>query len=141
MSGCIGQIRIACSGEEIMAPCVRYEEELPKISSLKGVCNNIEDTTKDIYNILNENLNLDKLGKKCLKYNNDPKLIDILLKQEEEICNLKNRENKQGNMDSICTMSIEDCGLDLTGLVDKCTGVKPKTLGELLVIIIDKLDK
>lgn len=141
MNGCIDRIRTICSGEEIMSPCVRYEKEVPSISKLKGTCNSIEDTTEDIYKILEENLKLDGLGGKCIKYKNDPKIIDILLKQEEEICKLKEAQLTKYNPNNVCTMSIEDCGLDLTGLVDKCTGVKPKTLGELLIIILDKLDK
>lgn len=140
MNGCIPQIHTICSGPETQAQCVRYTKETPEVSKLSGTCNSVDTVLTDVYSILDKNINFKGLGEGCIKYKNDPNLRDILLKQESEICELKGRKQSTGESGSICSASIEDCGLDLTGLVDKCTGVKPKTLGELLVILIDKVN-
>ena len=137
MNGCLGTIHNLCSGETVYAVCVQYRKEPPKISNLKGKCNSVEDVLEDIYSIIDKGISTEGLGEKCLDYGKDKTLNSVMKTFENEICNLKN-SNKRGGINNVCEMSIEECGFDLTGLIDKCTGVKPKTLGELLNILISK---
>lgn len=41
-------------GEPTFAPCVRYEKELPDFTKITKTCVNIEDTTDDIYKIIED---------------------------------------------------------------------------------------
>lgn len=136
MNGCLGTIHNSCSGGMAYSVCIQYEKEPPAISSLRGKCNNLEQVIGDIYSIIDKGMNTDKLGKSCLKYPKGKEVGNVLEVFEKEICNLKDKNSK--GINNICEMSIEECGFDLTGLIDKCTGVKPKTLGELLNILISK---
>ena len=41
-------------GEPTFAPCVRYEKELPDFTKITKTCVNLEDTTDDLYKILQD---------------------------------------------------------------------------------------
>lgn len=137
LTGCLDNIHNLCEGEEFNAKCVKYQKEPPKISKLKGTCNSVHSIVTDIYDILSEGFDYSGLGERCLKYGAKINLNSVLKVHEQEICDIK-QQIKEKNIGSICAMSITDCGLDLTGLVDKCTGMPPSTLGELLQILISK---
>lgn len=121
------------------ATCVYYELELPSISSLLNEdCVTIEQTTSDLYEIVSQqaqNISTEGFQTDCL--DNLPEnftLIDIIKAQRDKICEL---EEKVSTLESknICDTSIQDCNLDLTGLVDEC-GDPVTTLGQLLQILI-----
>ncbi len=125
-------------GEIVLSQCVDYELEVPNISSLEGSCNSIEDTTKDIYEILDKNLDTSGINTQCLDLPQDSPIKDILGKVITKVCT---DQGGRGVDFDICTVSIEGCGLDLRGLDDPCnTDQTPKTLGALLNAIISRLN-
>ena len=107
---CHNKIKHTCSSTNY-STCIHYEGSVNTNSELVNeTCLDIEQTTQDIYNQL-ENLDLSALGELCLSYvQEDNKNIvkNVLLKFEEEICNLKEEleivKNRQ-----ICDIPITEC--------------------------------
>jgi len=130
---------------ETFATCVRYELDVPTFSNIKDKCKSIEDTTKDLYELVGEvkeNIDLSDLGNKCLNYTEvgGKKLVrSVLLKYEQEICDLKDKVKNLESGSSICNKSIEGCGINFGTLEDEC-GNPINTLGEALQAIVDKIN-
>lgn len=110
-------------GTSTYAECVNYEGKVNESSELKTHCAlSIEETTQDIYNQLEE-IDLSGLGETCLSYVTTSKgktvVKNVLLKYEEEICNLRQKvlelENRQ-----ICDFPISQCITDLSCLELPC---------------------
>ena len=107
---CHNKIKHTCSTTNY-STCVHYEGSVNTDSELVNeTCLDLEQTTQDIYNQL-ENLDLSALGELCLSYvqeNNKNIVKNVLLKFEEEICNLKEEleivKNRQ-----ICDIPITEC--------------------------------
>jgi hypothetical protein len=140
----MNKIKYTCSGEVQYAPCVKYEGLVNTQSPLKEEdCLNLDQTTSDIYtqieDILND-LNLTSLGNNCLNYTLEEsklKIKNVLLKYEEEICNLKEEVDTLKTI-AVCDLDITSCNLEFNGLVDAC-GETPTKLGEVLNLIFSKI--
>lgn len=137
-------IKATCSGELIFSTCVKYETDLPSFSELPSGCTELDATTTELYKFIGEiktETDLSELGESCLTYVQEgSKTIvkNVLLKFEEEICELTNRINIL-ETESICTKNITACNFDFSGLVDSC-GNQPSTLGETIQLILDTLN-
>lgn len=137
MKNCGNKVKHTCS-EKNYATCVYYELEVPDFSSLVDQdCITLEETTEDQYNILEgikSEIDLSALGQDCINYGINPKTVkSVLLKYEQEICDLKDRVNTLETT-AICDMNITDCGLTLP---DNPCGGTFSTLGELLGYLLD----
>ena len=125
-----------CGG---MSPlmCTEYESNVNVDSSLVDVdCKNGEEVIQDIYNQL-ENLDLSALGELCLTYVQEGGkniVKNVLLKFEEEICNLKEELETVKNR-PLCEMPLGDC-VDTKCLVDACNE-NISTVGQLLQALVD----
>ncbi len=128
MGKCNNKIKNTCVGSRANAVCVDYDGTVNEDSSLKDEsCLDLEATTQDIYDQLGKiktEIDLSDLGKKCLEYveDEDGKLIvkNVLLKLEEEICNLKKAAEDNAKT-KLCDLKIADCGIDLSCLeLDPC---------------------
>jgi hypothetical protein len=139
MRNCGNKIKNTCS-EKNYATCVYYELEVPSFSSLINVdCITLEETTEDQYNLIGgikSEIDLSALGQDCINYGVNPKTVkSVLLKQEQEICNLKDRVNTLETT-AICDINITDCGLDLSGINNNCSS-PVTTLADLLGYLLD----
>ena len=110
---CQSKVKHTCTGSIQYALCTSYEGILPEFSELE--CPSIEETTEELYNLvgeIKEQTDLSEIGEKCLEYlldENDKIVVkNVLLKFEEEICNLKEEleivKNRQ-----ICDIPITEC--------------------------------
>lgn len=138
MKNCGNKIKHMC-GEKTYATCTYYELDVPAFSSLVGdECITIEETTEDLYNLvggIKSEIDLSALGQGCINYGVNPKTVkSVLLKYEQEICELKSKVDYLEN-EAICDKIITDC-VDLTGIVDACN-TPINTLGELLQYLLD----
>lgn len=106
------------------APCVRYEEELPEFTKIDKDCVNLEDTTKDIYEIIGE-----------LKEQLPEELKERLEQVEEEVVTLKQKVEQLENK-NYCEIDMSSC-VEVDG-VDPC-GDSITTLGAILNDIYSKL--
>jgi len=134
------KIENTCTGNRNFATCIEYEGTTNEQSILKDDCSlNLEETTQDIYNQLEE-IDLTLLGD-CLEYEetDDGKIIvkNVLLKHEEEICALKDRVDEIENM-AICDYPISSCGLDLYCLSLPCDN-SILTIKDLFQALINKV--
>lgn len=138
---CNNKVSQKC-GSTVYAPCVKYELEVPEISSLfEEGCLSVEDTIDDIYNLVDdvyEGINLSGLGTKCLTYIPAAKVKDILIKYEDEICTLKTKVQTLETT-AICDTLITSCDLDLTGIVDQCEN-PVTTVGQLFNYILTQIN-
>jgi hypothetical protein len=139
MRNCGNKIKHTCS-EKNYATCVYYELEVPSFSSLINEdCITLEETTEDQYNLIGgikSEIDLSALGQDCINYGVNPKTVkSVLLKQEQEICNLKDRVNTLETT-AICDINITDCGLDLSGINNNCSS-PVTTLADLLGYLLD----
>ena len=131
------KIKHTC-GERTYLICAEYEGNVNTDSSLVDVnCKNGEEVIQDIYNQL-DNLDLSELGESCLDYISDESgknlVKNVLLKFEEEICNLK-EELKTVKNRPLCEMPLGDC-VDTKCLVDACNE-NISTVGQLLQALVD----
>lgn len=136
------KIKHTC-GSIVFADCTSYETDLPEFSELE--CPSIEETTEELYNLvgeIKEEIDLKDLGDKCLEYveTEEGKIIvkNVLLKQEDEICLLKNRV-KQLEDRQLCDFPITAClpnGFDCLAL--PCD-TSITNLGQLLEAMITKI--
>jgi hypothetical protein len=132
-------IKAKCTGQKTYSVCSQYEGTVNAQSSLIGEpCFNIEETTQDIYNQL-EQIDLSELGDACLTYILDENKVivkNVLLKYEEEICSLREEIETLKNT-AFLDMSIADSNLDFECLTDACEG-SINTVKELLQALITK---
>lgn len=122
---CGSKIKQKC-GVQGYSTCIKYEKEVSDWSPLSNEdCLSLEDTVGDLYDEatrVREEIDLSELGQQCLTYvpnGQVAKVKDILIKYEEEICSLK-EQVMELQTTAICDMSVESCGIDLTGLEDSC---------------------
>jgi hypothetical protein len=137
MKNCGNKIKHTCS-EKNYATCVYYELEVPSFSSLVNEdCITLEETTEDQYNLIGgikSEIDLSALGQDCINYGINPKTVkSVLLKHEQEICDLKARVETLETT-AICDINITECGLNLP---DNPCGGTFSTLGELLEYLLD----
>ena len=136
MKNCNQKIKHTC-GSIVFADCTSYEGTVNADSEFnENNCLSIEQTTQDIYNQL-DNLDLSALGELCLNYvqeNNKNIVKNVLLKFEEEICNLKEELELVKNR-PLCEMPLGDC-VDTKCLVDTCSE-NISTVGQLLQALVD----
>lgn len=139
---CQSKVKQTCTGSVQYALCTIYETDLPEFSELE--CPSIEETTEELYNLvgeIKEETDLSELGDRCLEYveTEEGKLIvkNILLKFEEEICNLKEElvlvKNRQ-----VCDVPITECLPDLDCLALPCD-TTIITLGDWMLAVQTKL--
>ena len=135
--------------EKIQAICTQYKGTVSENSELKDEdCLTIEETTQDIYNIIDivmKVIDLSDIEYKCLddiEFEDDenPTLKEILDKLIKEICLLKDNSNNNPAVNP-CEIDLSSCGIDQSCLnVDSCSGGF-STLPDVLNSIIDKLCK
>ena len=127
-------------GERTYLICSEYEGTVNTDSSLiEESCLNGQEVVQDIYNQL-ENLDLSALGELCLSYvqeNNKNIVKNVLLKFEEEICNLKEELELVKNR-QICDIPITECLPNLDCLTDACDN-NITTLGEWMLAVQTKI--
>lgn len=108
-------------GQPTFSPCVRYELELPDISKIEKSCVTIEDTTKDLYEIAQEQ---------------KQELEDKVEELQTEINTLKEQlENLQE--ENICLKDITEC-VNLQSIQDPC-GTPITNLAQVLNYLIDRV--
>lgn len=139
MGNC-NKVKNTC-GTRIQAECVDYEEIVNSQSSLNSTeCVNLSETTKDIYEQLEEINDLSELSNSCLEYveNEEGKIVvkNVLLKFEEEICSMKQQIETLQNT-AFVDISLVDSGLDFECLTDSCSE-NINTVKELLQALISK---
>ena len=136
---CHNKIKHTCSSTNY-ATCIQTEGEVNTDSELFEVeCTNLQENLDDIYNQL-ENLDLSALGELCLSYvqeNNKNIVKNVLLKFEEEICNLKEELELVKNR-QICDIPITECLPNLDCLTDACDN-NITTLGEWMLAVQTKI--
>ena len=107
---CHNKTKHTCSSVNY-STCIHYEGSVNTNSELVNeTCLDLEQTTQDIYNQL-ENLDLSALGELCLEYTqaSGKNIVkNVLLKFEEEICNLKEELETVKNR-QICDIPITEC--------------------------------
>ena len=141
--GC-NKIKQTC-GDSLFSTCVFHQSELPSFSELEPCDTTIAETTDELYSFvgeIKEETDLSELSSECLTYvtTEEGKIVvkNVLLKFEQEICELKEKINLLETTD-ICNKSIVHCSLDFGDLVDTC-GNPPTTLSEALQLILDNLN-
>lgn len=128
------------------ATCTRFEGTVnPQSELVEEECLDLEQTTQDIYNQLediNTQIDLSALGEKCLEYLTDDEdrivVKNVLIKFEEEICLLKTKVEQLETTD-ICNKPITACNLDLACLDLLPCDAPIETLGDLLQAMINKI--
>jgi len=99
-------------GTKQYATCVYYEESVPAFSSLvETECITLEDTTLDIYSILEDLkdvLNVTSLSAGCLTYPTTPSLLQVLTVHQQEICDLKSYNATLNTTIETMQQQIED---------------------------------
>lgn len=136
---CNNKISHTC-GERAYLICSEYEGTVNNDSSLtEESCLNGQEVVQDIYNQL-ENLDLSALGELCLSYTtvSGKNIVkNVLLKFEEEICNLKEELESVKNR-QICDIPITECLPNLDCLTDACNN-NITTLGEWMLAVQTKI--
>ena len=138
---CQSSIKHTC-GTKNYAACVEYQTELPEFSELE--CPSIEETTEELYDLvgeIKEETDLSELSSECLTYveTEEGKIIvkNVLLKFEEEICNLKEELELVKNR-QICSIPIIECLPNLGCLALPCD-TSITTLGDWMLAVQTKL--
>lgn len=141
MKNCNQKIKHTC-GSTVFADCTSYEGVLPEFSELE--CPSIEETTEELYDLvgeIKEETDLSELGNSCLEYvqTEEGKIIvkNVLLKFEEEICNLKEELELVKNR-QICSIPITECLPNLDCLALPCD-TSITTLGDWMLAVQTKL--
>jgi hypothetical protein len=140
-ASCQSKVRHTC-GTKNYASCIEYQTDLPEFSELE--CPSIEETTEELYNLvgeIKEETDLSELGERCLEYlldENDKIIVkNVLLKFEEEICNLKEELELVKNR-QICSIPITECLPNLDCLALPCD-TSITTLGDWMLAVQTKL--
>lgn len=139
MDNC-NKIKNTCT-DSTFATCIDYENDLGENTNITSDCVTIDDTTKDLYELVDalyDQIDLTGLGADCITYIGSKTLKEVLEKYEEEICELKTRVTELETV-AICNMSIESCDLSLGILVDSC-GEVPTSLSPLLQAMITQIN-
>jgi hypothetical protein len=143
MKNCGSKIKHTCA-EKNYATCIYYELDVPNFSSLFGEdCITIEETTNDVYEILEgilESINVSALDDNCVDYDTPLgqalKIKDVVLQLEQEVCDLRDKVTVLETT-AICNADITHCtGLDLSGINNSCA-TPVTTLGELLDYLLN----
>ena len=141
MKNCNKGIKATCGDLKNYAICTQYEGTLSENTELDiDDCLSVEEVIEDqnlqlddLYN----HINLSSLGENCLSYvQEDGKNIvkNVLLKYEEEICDLKERMLTLETTD-LCDRDITQCA-DLSGLVGQCD-TPIITIGDFIQFVTD----
>lgn len=150
---CKDKISSTC-GKKVNAKCVDYEGEYHSNTNIEP-CDkpSVEDVIEDInshIDTLSDSMDLSSLGKDCIEYTKEGeelKAKEAFLALEAKICEIADFVGlpKPGcescdNCSPIFDLDINCAGLNLGALVDEC-GEQPKTLKELLQLIIDQVNR
>lgn len=142
MKNC-NKTKYTCGDSATFAECTNFEgTPNPQSELVEENCLSIEDTTQDQYNQLEsvwDEIDLSALGNLCLEYieTEEGKIIvkNVLLKFEEEICNLKEKISELEST-PLCDRLLDTNCLDLKCLTDACNNTIT-TYGELFQALID----
>lgn len=145
MKNCNPRVNHTC-GDTTWAVCTKYESEVnPQSELIQNECFNIEETTQDQYNQLEDiwgQIELSELGELCLTYvldENDKIIVkNVLKKLEQEICDLKEKVTTLETT-AICDTPISACfpsGFDCLEL--PCSGTIT-TLGDWMIAVQTKI--
>lgn len=137
------KIKDTC-GIKYNARCVYYDDYIPLYSSLLDEeCITLEETTADIYHILDDiksEIDLTELGESCITYETEEvgviKVKEALKTHETEICLLKEALEDLSSTD--CCTDITGWGIDTKCLEDEC-GTGFNSLENLIQAMINKL--
>lgn len=134
------KIKFTC-GIPTQAECVETQVEVNSQSSLtEEDCLSQEEVNTDVYTQLEKlwsESDLEALGELCLSYTlvGGKKIVkNVLLKFEEEICNLKT-EAEQIKQEAFLDLDISDAGLDFECLQNQCDE-NIRTVRDLLQALI-----
>lgn len=141
-------------GKKMNAKCVDYEGELHENTNIEECSKpSVEDVIEDIneqVDLLSDGLDLSELGDKCIQYvkeGEELKAKEAFLAIEEKVCEIADfvglpKPGCTGCQDCspIFDLPIACVGFDLGRLVDEC-GEQPATLGELLQLLINKVNE
>ena len=141
---CNQSIKYTCTGNTNYATCIEFEGEVNSNSEYTSDdCLSVEETTQDQYNQLEniwDEIDLSELGEQCLDYltNEEDKIVvkNVLLKFEEEICQLKEKINTLENT-AVCDLDISQCDIEWGNLTDAC-GEQPQTLKEAIQLLVNQ---
>jgi hypothetical protein len=139
MDNC-NKIKNTCT-DSTFATCVDYENNLGENTKITVDCVTLDDTTKDIYDLVDdlfELIDLSNLGESCMPYIGIVTIKSVLQRYEQEICDLKDRVEELETT-AICDMPIAGCDFQLGPLVDLCNEV-PVTFGQLLQVMITQIN-
>ena len=144
MKNCGNKVKHTC-GTTNYSTCIHWEGDVnPQSEYTTEDCLSLEETTQDQYNqlenIWNE-IDLSELGENCLEYlldENDKIVVkNVLLKFEEEICNLKEELELVKNR-QVCDIPITECLPDLGCLALPCD-TSITTLGDWMLAVQTKI--
>lgn len=143
MKNCSNTVKNTC-GSTTYSTCVVFEGTPNSQSEIyENSCFDQEEVTQDIYNQIEEiktQTDLSELGNACLEYTlNEGKIIvkNVLLKYEEEICNLKQEiENLQNRQ--LCDIPIGECIESISCLGLPCDQTIT-TLGDWMSAVTTKI--
>lgn len=141
MNNCKNKVKHTC-GDTVYATCVAYETLLPNFSEITD-CPDLDLTTAELYTLIGEirtQTDLTELGQDCLDYvlvGGKLFVKNALLKQEEEICALK-QEIEALKTTALFDQPLTGSGLDLSCLTDACDNTI-NTVGELFQALITKV--
>jgi len=140
--GC-NKIKDTC-GDSLFSTCVFHQSELPSFSNLEPCDTTIAETTDELYSFVGEikdEIDLSELGDLCLDYVTTPEgkvvVKNVLLKFEEEICNLKEELETIKNR-QICDIPISECLPNFDCLEGQCESTIT-TLGDWMLAIQTKI--
>lgn len=137
---CKNKIKNTCVDKQY-STCVYYELDLPTISSLDSSCVTLEETTQETYSFIEEiksSINLEGIITNCEDLS-ELSIKDVIELQQNKICSLENTIEDLQNQNILDT-PLDQCDLDLKGLVDIC-GEQPETVCDLLKIIINQINQ
>jgi len=112
-------------GDVTFAQCVRYEEDLPEFSKITKDCVNIEDTNKDIYELIGE-----------IKEGIPANLTTRLEELESQVSELQEQVTALQNQ-NVCLKDITEC-INVSTIEDPC-GEEVTNLGQVLNYILSRL--
>lgn len=110
--------KIAPRCKKVPANCVHYEGEIPEFSTLaQDDCNSIQNTTEDIYGILQQikdDSDLSDVNSDCFEQLQNPKIKTLVQRIMDKICAMDELLSEQtdiiGQMQQEITELQENCG-------------------------------
>ena len=141
---CCGKKLKHTCGTKIPSTCVPYELEVPEVSKLhEEKCLVVEDTTKDIYELLTsikESINLENLDKSCLDIDKEK---DSYTKENTFKVNDVLQALIHKGCGSESSTESNDINFILQNLDYKCLNAecdtKPSNLFQFFQLLIDKI--